>query len=160
MPSGSPRWRPGGCGSTWWPAGSVVPPLQMADATHAGILDGRHGNATLWYKKHKAYALFGTPPSFGWDSHGFLAWFYYGGGEALYRELTSEIVRANLTGFLYGPLPTQPLGWFKKDIKEPVRPQGRALSRREPGHPSCSRSLGRPSSTCRATRSRPSWSAA
>ena len=46
-------------------AGSVVPPLQMADAVHAGILDGCHGNATLWYKKHKAYALFGTPPSFG-----------------------------------------------------------------------------------------------
>jgi TRAP-type mannitol/chloroaromatic compound transport system substrate-binding protein len=114
-------------------AGSVVPPLQMADATHAGILDGCHGNATLWYKKHKAYALFGTPPSFGWDSHGFLAWYYYGGGEALYRELTNEIVRANLTGFLYGPLPTQPLGWFKKEIKEPsdlkgVRYRGASLS--------------------------------
>jgi TRAP-type mannitol/chloroaromatic compound transport system substrate-binding protein len=113
--------------------GSVVPALQMADATHAGILDGCHGNASLWYKKHKAYALFGTPPSFGWDSHGFLAWFYYGGGEALYRELTSEIVRVNLTGFLYGPLPTQPLGWFKKDIKEPgdlkgVRYRGAGLS--------------------------------
>jgi len=114
-------------------AGSVVPPLQMADAAHAGILDGCHGNATLWYKKHKAYALFGTPPSFGWDSHGFLAWFYYGGGEGLYRELTSEIVRVNLTGFLYGPLPTQPLGWFKKDIQEPsdlkgVRYRGASLS--------------------------------
>lgn len=114
-------------------AGSVVPPLQMADATHAGILDGCHANATLWYKKHKAYALFGTPPSFGWDSHGFLAWFYYGGGEALYRQLTSEIVRLNLTGFLYGPLPTQALGWFKKEIKEPgdlkgVRYRGASLS--------------------------------
>src|SRR5207237_4405170 len=47
-------------------AGSVVPPLQMADAVHAGILDGCHGMASLWYKKHQAYALFGEPPSFGW----------------------------------------------------------------------------------------------
>src|SRR5438445_6492320 len=88
-------------------AGSVVPPLQMADATHAGILDGCHGTASLWYKKHKAYALFGAPRSFGWDSHGFLAWFYYGGGETLYQELTNEVLRVNLTGLLYGPMPTQ-----------------------------------------------------
>jgi TRAP-type mannitol/chloroaromatic compound transport system substrate-binding protein len=114
-------------------AGSVVPPLQMADATHAGILDGCHGTASLWYKKNKAYALFGAPPSFGWDSHSFLAWFYYGGGETLYRELTNEIARLNLTGFLYGPMPTQALGWFKKEIKEPsdlkgVRYRGTALA--------------------------------
>jgi len=55
-------------------AGSLVPPLQLADAVHAGILDGCHGVASLWYQKHKAYTLFGAPPSFGWNSHGFLAW--------------------------------------------------------------------------------------
>ena len=114
-------------------AGSIVPPLQMADAVHAGILDGCHGTASLWTKKHKAYALFGAPPSFGWDSHSFLGWFYYGGGEALYQELTNEILRVNLTGFLYGPMPTQPLGWFKKQIKSPgdlkgVRYRGTGLS--------------------------------
>jgi TRAP-type mannitol/chloroaromatic compound transport system substrate-binding protein len=98
-------------------AGSVVPPLQMADAVHAGILDGCHGTASLWYKKHKAYAVFGAPPSFGWDSHSFLGWFYHGGGEALYQELTNEILRVNLTGLLYGPMPTQALGWFKKEVK-------------------------------------------
>ena len=114
-------------------AGSVVPPVQMADAVHAGILDGCHGNASLWYKKHKAYALFGAPPSFGWDSHGFLGWFYHGGGEALYQELTNEVLRVDLTGFLYGPMPTQPLGWFKKEVKSPgdlkgVRYRGSGLS--------------------------------
>jgi TRAP-type mannitol/chloroaromatic compound transport system substrate-binding protein len=114
-------------------AGSVVPPLQMADAVHAGILDGCHGTASLWYKKHKAYALFGAPPSFGWDSHSFLAWFYYGGGEALYQELANEILRVNLVGLLYGPMPTQALGWFKKEVKNPgdlkgVRYRGAGLS--------------------------------
>ena len=45
-----------------------------------------------------------------------LAWFYAGGGEALYKELVNDILKLNLVGFLYFPMPTQPLGWFKKEI--------------------------------------------
>jgi len=97
--------------------GSVVPAFQMSDAVHNGILDGGHGVAALRYNRHKASALFATPPSFGWDSHGFLAWFYYGGGEALHRELLNDILRLNLVGFLYFPMPTRPLGWFRTEIK-------------------------------------------
>jgi len=97
-------------------AGAVVPAFQMSDAVHSGVLDGGHGVCAYWYGKHKAYSLFGTPPSFGWDAHGFLGWFYAGGGEALYKELTNDILKLNLTGFLYFPMPTQPLGWFKKEI--------------------------------------------
>ena len=89
----------------------------MADAVHSGILDAGHGVCAYWYGKHKAYSLFGTPPSFGWDAHGFLGWFYAGGGEALYKELVNDILKLNLVGFLYFPMPTQPLGWFKKEIK-------------------------------------------
>jgi TRAP-type mannitol/chloroaromatic compound transport system substrate-binding protein len=98
-------------------AGAVVPAFQMADAVHSGILDAGHGVCAYWYGKHKAYSLFGTPPSFGWDAHGFLAWFYRGGGEALYKELVNDILKLNLVGFLYFPMPTQPLGWFKKEVK-------------------------------------------
>jgi TRAP-type mannitol/chloroaromatic compound transport system substrate-binding protein len=98
-------------------AGAVVPAFQMADAVHSGILEAGHGVCAYWYGKHKAYSLFGTPPSFGWDAHGFLGWFYYGGGEALYKELVNDILKLNLVGFLYFPMPTQPLGWFKKEIK-------------------------------------------
>jgi TRAP-type mannitol/chloroaromatic compound transport system substrate-binding protein len=98
-------------------AGAVIPPVQMADAVHAGILDAGHGVCAYWHGKHKAYSLFGTPPSFGWDAHGFLAWFYYGGGEPLYKELVNNILKLNLVGFLYFPMPTQPLGWFKKEVK-------------------------------------------
>ena len=97
-------------------AGSVVLAFQISDAVHGGILDGAHGVAALRYNKHKASALFSTPPSFGWDSHGFLAWFYYGGGETLYKELLNGILNLNLVGFLYFPMPTQPLGWFRKEI--------------------------------------------
>lgn len=98
-------------------AGAVVPAFQMADAVHSGVLDAGHGVCAYWYGKHKAYSLFGTPPSWGWDATSFLAWFYYGGGEALYNELVNGILKLNLTGFLYYAMPTQPLGWFKKEMK-------------------------------------------
>jgi len=98
-------------------AGAVVPSFQLPAAVHSGVLDAGHGSCATGYGKHKAYALFGTPPSFGWDAHGFLAWFYRGGGEALYKELVNDILKFNLVGFLYFPMPSQPLGWFKKEIK-------------------------------------------
>lgn len=98
-------------------AGAVVPAFQMQDAVSAGILDAGHGVCAYWYGKHKAFSLFGTPPSFGWDAHGFLGWFYHGGGQALYNELVNDILKVNTVGFLYFPMPTQPLGWFKKEIK-------------------------------------------
>src|SRR5712691_2110830 len=100
-------------------AGSVVPAFQMQDAVHAGILDGGHGVCDIWYRKHKAASLFGSPPPFGWDAHGMLAWFYAGGGEALYRELVNDILKLNVVGLLYFPMPSQPLGWFKKPITSP-----------------------------------------
>jgi TRAP-type mannitol/chloroaromatic compound transport system substrate-binding protein len=100
-------------------AGAVVPAFQLQDAVQSGILDAGHGVCAYWYGKHKAYSLFGTPPSFGWDAHGFLAWFYAGGGEALYKELVNDILKLNLVGLLYFPMPTQPLGWFKKPVTSP-----------------------------------------
>ncbi len=98
-------------------AGSVVPAFQMQDAVNAGILDGGHGVCAYWYGKNKAFSLFGTPPAFGWDANNFLAWMNYGGGYELYNELVSQILRLNLVGFLSGPMPCQPLGWFKKELK-------------------------------------------
>ena len=98
-------------------AGAVVPAFQLQDAIHSGVLDGGHGVTAYWYGKNKAASLFGTPPSFGWDAHSQLAWFYYGGGEALYNELVNDILKINAVGFVYFPMPNQPLGWYKREIK-------------------------------------------
>jgi TRAP-type mannitol/chloroaromatic compound transport system substrate-binding protein len=98
-------------------AGAVVGAFQVQDAVHTGVLDGGHGVTVYWYGKNKAASLFGTPPSMGWDAHSMLAWFYHGGGEALYNELINDILKINAVGFLYFPMPCQPLGWFKKEIK-------------------------------------------
>ena len=45
-----------------------------------------------------------------------LAWIYRGGGQALYDELLTKL-GLNVVGFFCMPMPTQPLGWFKKPIK-------------------------------------------
>lgn len=98
-------------------AGAVVPAFQMQDAVHAGILDGGHGVSAYWYGKNKAYSLFGTAPPFGWDANSVLGWIHHGGGQALYDELVQQVTRLNIVGFLTGPMPCQPFGWFRREIR-------------------------------------------
>lgn len=98
------------------PAGSVVPAFQMLDAVSSGILDGGHGVAAYWYGKSKAFSLFGTAPAFGWDADELLGWVRYGGGQELYDDLVQNTLKLNVVGMLTGPMPSQPLGWFKKEI--------------------------------------------
>jgi TRAP-type mannitol/chloroaromatic compound transport system substrate-binding protein len=97
-------------------AGAVAKALEMQDAVIAGTLDGGHGVCAYWYGKHKAYSLFGTPPAWGWRANQMIGWMKYGGGQALYDELVQQVLGLDLVGFLTGPMPTQPLGWFKKEV--------------------------------------------
>lgn len=101
------------------PAGAVVKAFDLIDAVNKGTLDGGHGVTAYWYGKNSAYSLFGTGPSFGMDANTLLSWVEYGGGKALYDELQHQVMKFNVQGFLYGPMPTQPLGWFKKQVKSP-----------------------------------------
>ncbi len=100
-------------------AGAVVPAFQLIDAVHNGILDGGHGVSAYWFGKNKAFSLFGTGPALGMDANQILGWMRYGGGQALYDELVGQILKLNIVGFQYGPMGTQPLGWFKKGITGP-----------------------------------------
>jgi TRAP-type mannitol/chloroaromatic compound transport system substrate-binding protein len=45
-----------------------------------------------------------------------MGWIQYGGGKKLYYELMHEKLRLDLVGFFSGPMPAQPLGWFKERI--------------------------------------------
>jgi len=101
------------------PAGAVVKAFDLIDAVHKGTLDGGHGVSAYWYGKNSAYSLFGTGPSFGMDANMLLGWVEYGGGRDLYNELQHKVMKLNVEGFLYGPMPTQPLGWFKKQVTKP-----------------------------------------
>ncbi|MBC7685112.1 MAG: TRAP transporter substrate-binding protein [Bdellovibrionales bacterium] len=96
-------------------AGSVVPAFGLLDAVSKGTLDGGHGVMGYNYGKQSAIALWTSGPAFGMDANMVLAWHKYGGGKELLAELYSSI-GANVVSFLTGPMPTQPLGWFKKPI--------------------------------------------
>jgi len=97
------------------PSGSVVPAFQLLDAVNKGTLDGGHGVLAYHYGKSNALALWGSGPAFGMDPNMVLAWHYYGGGKALLEEIYKSI-NIDVTSYVYGPMPTQPLGWFKKPI--------------------------------------------
>ncbi len=106
------------------PSGAVVGPLQLQEAVLSGALDGGHGVTAYWYNRHPAFSLFGTPPSLGWKANHMLGWIKYGGGQALYDELVQQVLKLNLVGFLSGPMPSQPLGWFRREVKGPEDLQG------------------------------------
>ena len=97
------------------PAGAVVPAFGLLDAVSKGTLDGGHGVVVYHYGKQTALTLWGSGPAFGMDGNTLLAWHKYGGGKELLNKLYASI-GANVVSFLYGPMPTQPLGWFKKPI--------------------------------------------
>jgi TRAP-type mannitol/chloroaromatic compound transport system substrate-binding protein len=97
------------------PAGAVVPAFQLLDAVSKGTLDGGHGVVVYHYGKQTAVALWGSGPSYGMDANMMLAWHKYGGGKELLNKLYASI-GANVVSFPYGPMPTQPLGWFKKPV--------------------------------------------
>ena len=97
------------------PAGSVVPAFQLLDAVNKGTLDGGHGVVAYHYGKSAALALWGSGPAFGMDPNMVLAWHNYGGGKQLLEEIYKSL-NIDVVSYLYGPMPTQPLGWFKKPI--------------------------------------------
>jgi len=97
-------------------SGAVVKAFRVQDAVHKGVLDAGHQVSVYWYGKSKVASLFGTGPVFGQNAHQGLAWIYYGGGQELYNELLKNL-GLNLVGFFSMPMPTQPLGWFKKPVK-------------------------------------------
>jgi TRAP-type mannitol/chloroaromatic compound transport system substrate-binding protein len=67
------------------------------------------------YGKSTALALWGSGPAYGMDANMLLSWHKYGGGKELLQKLYASI-GANVVSFPYGPMYTQPLGWFKKPI--------------------------------------------
>jgi TRAP-type mannitol/chloroaromatic compound transport system substrate-binding protein len=98
------------------PAGAVVPAFGLLEAVSKGILDGGHGVMVYHYGKQNALALWGSGPAFGMDAQTLMAWHKYGGGKELLARLYASI-DANVVSYPYGPMFTQPLGWFKKPVQ-------------------------------------------
>ncbi len=97
------------------PSGAVVPAFQLLEAVNKGTLDGGHGVLVYHYGKNTALSLWGSGPSFGMDANMMLAWHKYGGGVELMAEVYKSL-NMDVVSYAYGPMPMQPLGWFKKPI--------------------------------------------
>ena len=102
---------------------SVVKTSQMQDAVHRGVLDGAHYVTAYWYSKSKTASLFGTGPCFGWSAQELLGWIHHGGGLELFNELMGSL-GINVVSFFNSPMPAQPLGWFKEQIKDASQMKG------------------------------------
>ena len=96
------------------PSGAVVPAFQLLDAVSKGTLDGGHGVLAYTTARIRLGAV-GLGPGVG---HG-----------CQHAALVAQIRRRqgaaggdlhalnlDVVSFLYGPMPTQPLGWYKKPI--------------------------------------------
>jgi TRAP-type mannitol/chloroaromatic compound transport system substrate-binding protein len=95
--------------------GAVVKPFEVMDAVNKGVLDAGHSVPVYWYGKSKVASLFGSGPITGCDAQQQLAWIYRGGGLELYQE-TLKNLQLDVVGYFAMPMPTQPLGWFKKPV--------------------------------------------
>lgn len=98
------------------PAGTVVKAFDLIDAVSRGAVDAGHGTLAYWTAKNSALGLWGSGPAFGMNANMLLAWHEHGGGKALLEEIYKGL-DLDVRSFLYGPMPTQPLGWFKKPIR-------------------------------------------
>ena len=101
------------------PAGQIVPPFEVLDATHKKVLDGAHAWAGYWTGKDKTSILFTGGPggTFGMDFTDYIGWMYYGGGIELYQEFYQQHLKLNVVVFPILPSGPQAFGWFKKPIQ-------------------------------------------
>jgi len=102
------------------PAGAVVPVFQILDAVDKGVVNGGQAWTHYWSGKHPAGLLFSAPTAglgFGLDQVSTVAWLYDGGGNELYQQYFTDILKYNIKGFMCMPMGPDPFGWFKEPFK-------------------------------------------
>ena len=94
-------------------AGEIVPGLQVADAVQNGTVQMGHTASYYYIGKDPAFA-FGCAVPFGLNARQYNAWWYLGGGDALFNEVLAEY---NIRALLCGNTGAQMGGWYRKEIK-------------------------------------------
>ena len=108
-------------------AGELVGAFEAFDAVSTGVADMYHGAEYYWQGKSPAFNFFTSVP-FGMTARELSAWIYYGGGQALWDELSA---RFRIRAFLATSTGLQMGGWFNKEIQSVADLQG--LKMRMPG---------------------------
>src|SRR6266480_1281907 len=95
-----------------FPAGQLVGAMESFDAVSSGLADLYHASEVTWAGKSATFAYFCNVP-FGFTPDEINAWIYYGGGQALWDELSAGF---GLKPFLCGNTGPQMGGWFTKEL--------------------------------------------
>ncbi len=93
-------------------AGQLVGAMESFDAVSSGLADLYHASEVTWAGKSATFAYFCNVP-FGFTADEINAWVYYGGGQALWDELSAGF---GLKPFLCGNTGPQMGGWFTKEM--------------------------------------------
>ncbi len=93
-------------------AGELVPAFEAFDTVSAGNADMYHGADYYWQSKSKAFNFFTAVPM-GMTVSEIMGWIDFGGGQALWEELSGQYGVIAFQGANTGH---QMGGWFKREI--------------------------------------------
>ena len=93
-------------------AGQLVGAFESFDAVSSGLADMYHGAEYYWEGRSAAFSYFAAVP-FGFTAAEMNAWVYFGGGQALWDELSAGF---GLKPFLCGNTGVQMGGWLTKEL--------------------------------------------
>jgi len=108
-------------------SGELVPPLEIFESVSSGSIECGCAASYYWPDKVAAAQWFCAVP-FGLNAQGMNAWFYAGGGLALWEAVYAPF---NLVPRPYANTGVQMGGWFRKEMMEPHDWKG--LKMRIPG---------------------------
>lgn len=93
-------------------AGEIVPAFEVLGAVQNGTVEAGHG-ASYYFQGRNPALIFDCTVPFGLTARQLNAWFYYGGGLDLTREMFADF---NVINFPGGNTGTQMGGWFRREI--------------------------------------------
>jgi TRAP-type mannitol/chloroaromatic compound transport system substrate-binding protein len=93
-------------------AGQLVGAFESFDAVSSGVADMYHGAEYYWESRSPAFSYFSAVP-FGLTAAEMNSWIYFGGGQALWDELSASF---GLKPLLCTNTGVQMGGWFTKEL--------------------------------------------
>ena len=95
-----------------YPAGEIVPALQVLDAVQNDTVEACHTSSYYFIGKDLTFAL-GSAVPFGLNARQMQAWIYQGGGQQILDDFYANY---GVVSFLGGNTGTQMGGWFRKEV--------------------------------------------
>jgi len=97
---------------TVFAAGELVKPFEVFDAVSSGVIEMYHSAEYYWERRSAAFNFFAAVP-FGFTADEMAAWIHFGGGQALWDELSANY---NIKPLLTTNTGVQMGGWFSKEV--------------------------------------------